>query len=332
MTGIAAIDGDIIAYRAAAANEKRFVTAVHNETLEEERFDTATKFKEWAAGNEFDVSDFTVTPGREPNELSHALRTIKTMIENITREAGCDSYHVVVSGKDNFRDLLPLPSKYKGTRDDNLRPEQLAECKEYLIKHHEAEVAVGEADDLLVSYSYQGYKSGERVVQCSIDKDAKHGPGWLYDWTTMSEPELIDGYGGLTCTLKETARKKANGEPVVEKIIKGKGRAFLYFQMVFGDAVDAYKPCEIAKVKFGEVGAYELLKSATNDKEALEAIIRQYKVWYPEPVTYRCWKGELHTKSWLELLQLYADCAWMRRWEGDQFNIKKVLQKLKIEY
>lgn len=332
MVGIAAIDGDLLAYRAAAANEKRFVIAVHNETLEEERFDTATKFKEWAAGSDFEVSDFTVTPGQEPNDLSHALRTIKTMIATITREAGCDSHHIVVSGKDNFRDSLPLPSKYKGTREGVARPTQLVECREYLINHQDAEVAVGEADDLLVGYAYQGYKSGKRVVQCSIDKDAKHGPGWLYDWTTMSEPELIEGYGGLTCTLKETARKTAKGLPVVEKIIKGKGRAFLYFQMIFGDAVDAYKPCEIAKVKFGEVGAYELLKNATTDKEALEALVRQYKIWYKEPVTYQAWDGEMHTKDWLEIFQMYADCAWMRRWDGDRFDVKKVLDSLKIEY
>jgi hypothetical protein len=132
--------------------------------------------------------------------------------------------------------------------------------------------------------------------------------------------------------LKETARKKANGDPVVEKIIKGKGRAFLYYQIVFGDPVDAYKPCELAKAKFGEIGAYELLKGATNDKEALEAIVRQYKVWYPEPVTYRCWKGELHTKNWLEIMQMYADCAFMRRYEGDRLDMGKLLTKLGVEH
>jgi hypothetical protein len=333
MTGTAVIDGDLLSYRAAAANEKRFVIAQNKETLKEHRFDTATAFKEWVKACDLEATDFILTPGQDADEIAFAFKTMKQMIENITKEAGCDNYHIVVSGEDNFRLDLPLPTRYKDSRKDSMRPIQLSDCKQYLIHFQNAEVSAGvEADDVLVGYMYQGYKDGERVVQCSIDKDAKHGPGWLYDWTTMQEAELIEGYGALTCTLKETARKKANGDPVVEKVIKGKGRAFLYYQIVFGDPVDAYKPCELAKAKFGEVGAYELLKGATNDKEALEAIVRQYKVWYPEPVTYRCWKGELHTKNWLEIMQMYADCAFMRRWEGDRLDIAALLIKQGVLY
>jgi hypothetical protein len=329
MTGIACIDGDLLAYRAAAANERRFVTAVHKESLLTREFPTATEFKEWA-GDDKDMYD--LTPGQEADELGFAFKTMRQMIENITKEAGCDSHHIVVSGKNNFRDSLPLPTKYKDNRKESMRPIQLGDCKQYLIHVQQAEEAVGEADDAIAGYGYQGFIDGERVVQCTIDKDAYHGPGWLYNWTTMSEAELIKGYGALTCTLKETARKKANGDPVVEKIIKGKGRAFLYFQMVFGDPVDGYKPCTLAKVKFGDIGAYELLKGATSDKEALEAVVRQYKVWFPEPVTYRCWQGEMHTKDWLEVFQMYADCAFMRRWDGDRFDVKEVLKKLGVEH
>lgn len=329
MTGLAVIDGDILAYRCAAANEKRSVKAVHKDTLEEHVFDTATKFKEWAGS---EASDYDVTPHQEADELQYAFAMIKQMIENITTGAKCNSYHIVVSGEDNFRLELPLPTRYKDSRKESIKPLQLADCKKYLINFQSAETAVGEADDLLTAYMYQGYRDGEYVVQCSLDKDAKHGAGWLYDWTTMGAPELIEGYGGLELILKETAKRKADGTPVVDKSVKGKGRAFLYYQMVFGDPVDSYKPCEIAKVKFGEIGAYDLLKGAKTDKEALEAVVRQYKKWYPEPATYRCWKGELHTKNWLEILQMYTDCAFMRRWEGDRLDVEKLLTKLGVEY
>lgn len=331
MAGTACIDGDIISYRAAAANEKRTVVAMHNETAESHTFDTATKFKEWCVGTESDPSEFSLTPAQEAGEKAFALGTIKKMIADITRDAKCDNYHIVLSGKGNFRLDLPLPTRYKDSRKDNVKPLLLQDCRDYLIEHHNAEVSEGcEADDLLVGYAYQGHKDGDYVVQCSLDKDAKHGPGWLYDWTLMSEPELIEGYGELTLTLKETARKTATGKPVVDKVIKGKGRAFLWYQIIYGDPVDAYKPCEIAKTKFGEVGAYELLKDAKNDKEALEAVVRQYKVWYPEPVTYRDWNNDKQTKSWIEIMQMYADCAFMRRWEGDRLDVAKLLTKLGV--
>ena len=326
------IDGDLISYRCAAANEKRTVEAVHNESAESHTFDTMTKFKEWCADSELDPSEFTVTPGQEAGSKAFAFGKMKSMIADITRDAKCDDYHIVLSGKGNFRLDLPLPTRYKDSRKDNIKPLQLQACREYLIQHHNAEVSEGcEADDLLVGYMYQGYKDGDYVVQCSLDKDARAGPGWLYDWNTMTEPKLITGYGELTMTLKETARRTGAGKPIFDKIIKGTGRAFLWYQIVMGDPVDAYKPCELAKAKFGEVGAYELLKDAKKDKEALEAVVRQYKVWYPQPVTYRDWNNVLHTKCWLEVMQMYADCAFMRRWEGDRLDVKKLLNKLGVD-
>ena len=328
--GLVVIDGDILAYRCSSAIEKRTVEATHKETLEVVTFDTATAFKEWA-GDEKD--DYTLEPKQEAEPVEHALHAMKQTIARIVENAKCSSYHIVVSGPTNFRLDLPLPTRYKDCRKETQKPVHLKACKEYLIAQHNAEVSDGvEADDVLVGYAVQGYKDKEYVVQASLDKDAKHGPGWLFDWSTMNEPELIEGYGELTCTIRETARKKANGDPVTEKVIKGKGRAFLWFQLVFGDAVDSYKPCELAKVKFGEVGAYELLKDAKNDKEALEAIIAQYKIWYPEPVTYRAWDDTLHTKDWLEIMQMYADCAFMQRWEGDRLVVKNLLDRLGIVY
>lgn len=335
MAGLAVIDGDIVAYRCAAANETRSVLAVHNETADSVTFDTLTKFREWA-GDE--ASNYTVTPHQEAGKIEHAYKSMRQMIQTICDKAGCDSYHIVTSGSGNFRLELPLPTRYKDARKESTKPLQLHKCKTYLIEHHGAEVSSGEeADDVLVAYAVQGYNEylkdiTKRVVQCSLDKDAKHGPGWLFDWTTMDEPILIEGFGELELILTPTGKKLANGEPQTTKSVKGKGRIWLYYQMVFGDPVDCYKPCELAKAKFGEVGAYDLLKNCKTDKEALEALVAKYKLWYPKPVTYRAWDEKMYTKDWLEIWQMYADCAFMRRWEGDRFDVKVVLDKMKIEY
>ena len=334
MTKLAVLDGDILAFRCSAANEKRTVIATHNETLEEQTFKTATEFKAWVKddGN-FAVEDFTLLPVQTAEPVENALHSLKQSIHGITAKAKCDNYHIVISGKNNFRLDLPLPTRYKACRKDSVRPLLLQPCLDYLVAQHEAEISDGcEADDVLVGYAYQGYKDSKYIVQCSIDKDAKSGPGWLFDWTTMNEPELIEGYGAMTLTLRDTGKKSAKGEPVNEKIIKGKGRAFLWYQILLGDFIDGYKPCELAKAKFGEIGAYDLLKNAKTDKEALEVLVGQYKRWYPKPVTYRAWDDSLHTKDWLEIMQIYADCAWMRRWEGDQLDMPKLLTRQGVKH
>ena len=315
MKRLAVIDGDLIAFKCAAVTEKRSVIATHKETLEKIEFDTATKFKEWA-GSEAELYD--LEPIRTPEPIAHTIRAIKMKLESIVEACEADSYHIVVSGDNNFRKEIPLPTQYKNSRQDTAKPINLDEAKQYLIDRHDAEVAVGEADEVLVAYAYQGYKNKEMVIQCSIDKDANAGPYWLYNWDNMDRPELIEGFGELYLNDKDT--------------VKGMGRVFLYFQMAFGDPVDCYKPCEIAKVKYGEKSAYKLLKDCKTDKEAIGALANQYKKWYPEPVWYTAWDGKNYKKDWIEIWQMYADCAFMPRWEGDRFDVKKVMNKLEVNY
>ena len=314
------IDGDILAYRASAANEKRFVKCIHKETADEVEFDTLTKFREWAGDT---VDAYDVTPGQKAGPLQNAFHILNHMIDNIVKACKAESYHIVVSGDNNFRLDLPLPTRYKDSRKESTKPLQLKDCKNYLINSHAAEVSAGvEADDVLVAYMTAGH------TQASIDKDANHGPGHLYNWDNMTEPEYISGFGELIEIVKETARKTAAGKPIFTRDIKGRGRVWLYFQMVFGDPVDAYKPCELAKAKFGDIGAYNILKGCKTDKEALEAVAKQYQIWYPSRITYRAWDGSLQeNKSWLDIWQLYADCAFMKRFDGDRFDVRKVLKK-----
>jgi hypothetical protein len=330
MTSIAVVDADMLAYRVAAANEKRTVAATHKVTAQYLEFDTATDFKAWAG---VEAEEWDLVPKQTPGKIEHCFHSLNSMSENITAGAKCDGYHLVVSGDTNFRKDIPLPTRYKSNRQDMLRPIHLEDCKQYLIHKHKAEVSDGvEADDLLTGYAYQGWREKKRIVQCTLDKDALHGPGLVYDWVNMAEPELIQGYGGLTLTLREIGKLKPNGEPATEKIIKGKGRAFLWYQMVFGDPVDGYKPCELAKARFGEVGAYDLLKDAKNDKEALEAVVRKYRIWYEKPITYTAWDGQQYTKNWMEIMQMYADCCVMRRFPGDRLIVEDLLNRLGVKY
>ena len=89
----------------------------------------------------------------------------------------------------------------------------------------------------------------------------------------------------------------------------------------------------LPKQSFGAMGAYKILKDAKSDVEALTAIVDQYKKWYPKPITYRAWDESLHKdKSWLDIMQMYADCAFMRRYDGDRLVVKELLGKLKVPH
>jgi hypothetical protein len=134
----------------------------------------------------------------------------------------------------------------------------------------------------------------------------------------MREPKLVTGLGEIELV-------KDN------KDFDGYGRKFYYAQWVLGDATDCFKPCELAKKKFGVVAMYNLLKDCNTDKECVEAVYNQYKTWYPEPTTYTAWDDTEHTKNVIEIMDMYAACAHMKRFEDDVFDTKKLLDKLEIK-
>jgi hypothetical protein len=249
---------------------------------------------------------------------------------------------IYIGGTDNFRDKIPLPMShtvtvgkwagtatlggaYKGKREDTLRPVQLKELRSYMISELAAGVINGmEVDDKQSMRAYEGFKSETRIIQVTEDKDALACSGWLFNPAKTTKPVFIQGFGEL--------HKDGKG-------IKGTGRKWLYFQALYGDKVDCYHPSDLYKIQmdkdgksvtFGEVAAYNILKDATNDKEALTALYNQYKSWYPEPVVYMDHAGILQKKDAIEIAQMYFDCAHMRRWEDDRIDVRALLDKLGI--
>lgn len=141
--------------------------------------------------------------------------------------------------------------------------------------------------------------------------------GWLYNWTKMEKPTYISGLGELHYEGKN---------------VKGTGRKWFMFQSIFGDPTDGYKPSDLCDAKFGEKGAYKLLVDLKTDKECWEVVTDLYKTWYPSPVTYKAWDGVEYTKNYLDIMQMYVDCAHMQRWAGDRIVVPTVLDKLGISY
>lgn len=318
---VAYIDGDLIAFRAASAAQKRSIRAYRGDAVR--TFVTRTELKKWLAEDASRglYSDYSIEDIQTPEPVENCLHTVKMMIADIHRKSGCDEFVIVVQGgkdsKPNFRDSIPLPRKYKGGRDGGMRPVHLSDCHNYLRNRYNALVAEGrESDDVIASAAWAGYVTGQKIVQCTIDKDANGCTGWLLNWDKMESPVLVKGLGSLY--MKDGK-------------VKGTGRKWFYAQVLLGDSTDDYKPTDLCDAQFGDVSVFKALDPCTTDAECWNVIADCYKRWYPSPVTYPAWDGIEHTKSWWEILQMYVDCAHMQRWDGDRVNVVEVLDKFGVE-
>ena len=171
---IALIDGDIVAYRCAASCEP-------------------TKLK----------------PQLESRE--DAIGRLEGLMQDIIHDTDSSSYSVYLGGANNFRKALD--STYKATRTTP-PPTYLADCKQYLVEHWNAEIADNcEADDMLGirqtdTYNYlqmygeDGYLSDgvylpkiPETVICSIDKDLLQIPGYHYNFVKKEYTHVTETQG-----------------------------------------------------------------------------------------------------------------------------------------
>jgi hypothetical protein len=314
------IDGDLISYKASAASETRTIQSIDKVTNQVQEWQNRTVFKTFLAGQDSQsYEDFDVVDLQTEEPIENCLHTVKKMIAGIYEASGCDELKVVVQGEGNFRDNLLLPTKYKSNRAETIRPVHLKEARNYLLGKYKAELAnTRESDDVLSSYAYEGHKTGKRIVQCTVDKDARQCEGWLFDWDKMQQPEYIKGIGEVYLDSKGKLR--------------GKGRKWLYAQATMGDPSDCYKPTELTKAMYGEKAVYKDFAELTTDKECWQKMAELYQKWYPSEFEYAAWNGEVVQASWVQLLQVYVDCAHMQRWEGDRIIVKTVLDKMEISY
>lgn len=317
---IAVLDGDEIAFQIAAACEKRSIKATNTTNQESAQFKHRTEMKKFLSGLEVPEDFYSVEDVQEPDELANALHSVNVVIDGIKKACKADKIEVYISGKDNFRDSIPLPTKYKSNRADSIKPILLPEIRAFLVKKYKAGVVDGvEVDDVVAYRMWDGYKSKQKVIGVTSDKDACGSAGWLYNRDKMTEPEFIDGLGEIFIDGKNKVR--------------GKGRKWGYTQWLMGDPIDGYNPTEICKVRYGEKSAYKLLEPLKTDLECLQAVYNQYKEWYPqEVITYVDWEGNERNVDIFFIMQMYFDCYRMRRWENDIVDVKEMLTKLNIQF
>ena len=182
------VDGDIIAYRAAAATDGRFYKVIGVKAGPWYYKKEAVEYC-----NELGISVDMIEIDYKPEPVANALTIVKQMMSgiksNLSGKFPNSKLVTYLTVDGNFR--KEINPGYKSGRKGVRRPENLQGCKDYLMKHHGATWEYGlEADDLLTLRA-TALGLGKFVI-CSIDKDLKQMPGLHYDLVNDSIVEVTE--------------------------------------------------------------------------------------------------------------------------------------------
>ena len=342
-------DGDSVMHLVASASEKRSIEVTHPSMGAPIKFKTRTLF--WGSkrdksggwlgafneervsngGEAYKPEEFTIKDIQTPEPVAHCLSSAKRYILNICDKLDCYDYDVFVGEGETFREqiLMPEGRRYKQNRDGIVRSLYVNDVKDYLIKHHDAKVIKDtEVDDYLAEIGYSNYlriqehgdADGDMDIIIARDKDAMGCEGWLFNPDKMTRPFYVHGFGRLWVDSKGK--------------IRGVGRKFKYFQLLFGDSVDHYNPRLILgeTFRYGEKSIFKDLDPLTTDKECWKLIVDKYKSFLPESITYKTWSGTKESDNWLTWLQKHFTLVHMRRFEGDSPQVVDILNKLGVDF
>lgn len=315
------VDCDTLVFSSAAAVESRTIEVIHKPTSKSKRFQNRTEFKEVmkARGKEI-TEDYIIKDIQEAEDVSHALKLVKNAVEQIYDNFS--GYEVVLSAtaENNFRGLLPYPTKYKVNRAAMLRPLFLKDAQNYLLSKYKARKAVGyEVDDYTAILAYDALAQGRDAFLLSPDGDSRQFDG-LKLGKYNSKPSDCIPIQFMHCVEWN------------EKGFQSYGFPWMTMQHLTGDVSDGLKPTYLCKARYGEKGCYNDLKSLKSPEEFVKLTIKKYREWYPEPFEYTDWQGNTILSNWKSMLELYWMGTTMVRKEGELPNYWKFLEQKGIGY
>lgn len=162
------IDGDIVAYKAAAEHAVWEANGFYfNLKREATQYGTPDYRGSYSA-------DKVLVFGK-------AQRIIEDIVMENTRGFDVPLYEVFLSGSNNFR--KDICEQYKAHRPEK-KPKYLDDVRGFLEIKYKAQVSEGEeADDLIGKEHYKNFIAASvyKTIVCSTDKDFATIPGFLYN-------------------------------------------------------------------------------------------------------------------------------------------------------
>ena len=326
-------DFDYIRYAVGFASEKRSIKVVHKQSGDDWDFKSRTEFygrsraKDGGALSEINKSrdtpytrdEFEILDIQTPEPVEFCLHSVKQKIESTNKILGVKNiigYHGV---GESFRVGASTILGYKQTRLGALKPIHIDAITEYLVRKYKSIPCVGlEADDWCI-ISAIGKK--DHVV---VGQDKDYLGCAVYSFNPV-KPEL--GVQNGNCFGKLWLEERVTSKGKVEKMVRGVGRMFFYYQIACSDPIDNYAAHSASQVKWGELSAYEALKDCKNDREALEAIVRVYKYLYPTPSKIVGWRGDILSIDWKYVLSENWVMARMLRTPDEHLTAEMVFSK-----
>lgn len=328
----AVVDLDAFKYAAAYVGEKKSIRAtLKGDTSKTFEAKSRTAFwghyKKKAGGilaeenskrespwmpEDFDIEDVVV-----PEPIENVLHTAKCMVDDVLKASGAKTYEMYMGKGDSQRLGWSTLLKYKGNRDDLVKPFHLEEVSNYLERRYKADIITDrEADDMCV---IRAYKQANHFV-IGEDKDYWGSPVNYYDINRTHR-------GIVNCDKLGMLFKDE------KKIVRGEGRMHLYYQIISQDDVDNYKANCFSDIEWGSVAAFNTLVDCKTDKECFEAMVHTFKHLYPEPKIITGWRGDEFEIDHMYVFQEMMDMAHMQRTLDDpRVNVKAVLDKMGIVY
>jgi len=325
----AVIDMDFIKFEAACLAEERSIVVTHKSSGNQKEFKTRTEFYGswqkksggWLAEQNksrttpFLVEDFNIEDKQESLGMGAARQILNSRLDAILGKLGTKDYYGFTTKGKSFREDISTVIKYKGNRDNLVRPLLLSEVADLMLRKYNTEYQeFFEVDDRVV----QEWNKDKSLVVVGAEKDYLGCEIDFFNPDTMDEPMEIRGLGGLWI----------DGN----KQVKGHGRKWLYQQVLSSDSADNYAANSATDMKWGPKSAYNLLAPCQTDADCFKALLQGYRKLYPEPKSIVGWKGDTIEIDALYMLNENFQLARMRRFEGDEFHVEDVLTKLKIDY
>lgn len=325
---IGVYDLDSVKYAVASVGEKRSIIVTHKTTGATREFDTRTQFwgrdRKHSGGWLADINksrtspflpeEFDIVDVQTPEAIENVLHSAKLTVERNVVASKADSVQYFIGKGDSFRVERSTLLGYKQQRDKSLKPLYLDEVSDYLTRKFKAEVVTHyEVDDRVVM---ETYKQPNKFV-IALDKDTYSCAVKFFNVNRQQDGIVnCDCFGGLYLNDKNE--------------VKGKGRMHLYYQICSLDDSDNYKAHCFSDVYWGQKSAYEALKDAKNDKEALVAMKGIFQKLYPEPKEVVGWRGNTILIDWQYVMNELWDMARMHRFENDFVIGTEVMNKMGI--
>ena len=310
------IDADTLLYQAAAKEEINKCLATNTFNGKSNMFESKTAFNEWYKSSSKHPKDvYTFEQVKEVvGEAAYAYRSVRDKISNILlfceEKYNCTDFRVCIQGSGNYRKQYKSDFvSYKAQR--TAKPLLLENVISYVKgKYKEKCIVVNseETDDFICKTAWEhwneeGSIADSPILVAACDKDIfQNSPGAMLNYMKLEEGAFWNTsemqYKGFWKSV--LMGDCADNIPGIEEL-----------------GNDTKKKYGIKTKGCGNVAASRILSTVESEKDAIERVLAAYKDSWPS--------------DYLQRLQDNCFFLWLRREDGEMFDLKMYFDKFGIE-